>query len=184
MADYIGTLGTLKCIKNIYDNQYESCMKTLKDELENNKMKIIENILKQIAVDYNISEKDLFKRYLKKTKLKKKNKDFTTGTFGEDTEETIIQNIIKNDNNDVTSTFNELIEKDKIEKQDNQEKKIIYKKLKDIEKFPELQGDDYFVNLTTNEIIKGSTKEIIGKLEDKKLLIQQSFINRNQNNIN
>jgi len=173
MSDYISTLGTLECIEKIFHNQYYACLKTLKDDMENMKTKMTENLLKQIANDYNIPEKELFKKYLKKKPKIKKTKDI------EDTDEQIIQNIIKNDN------YEDIIEKtEKIEDKKDiiGEKKPLYMKLsKDI--LPNyLNNNDYYVNTETKLIIEKESKEIVGEQDGKKISFYKSYIIKKQSN--
>ena len=174
MSDYISTLGTLECIEKIFHNQYYACLKTLKDDMENMKTKITENLLKQIANDYNIPEKELYKKYLKKKPKIKKIKDI------EDSDEQIIQNIIKNDNID------DIIEKnDKIEEkyeEEKKEKKPVYMKLnKDL--LPNyLNNNQYYVNIETKHILEKETKEIVGEYDGKKITFYQKYITKIQSN--
>ena len=174
MTDYISTLGTLECIEKIFHNQYYACLKTLKDDMENMKTKITENLLKQIANDYNIPEKELFKKYLKKKPKIKKTKDI------EDSDEAIIQNIIKNENYDDITEKNEIIEE---KKEIINDKKPLYMKIsKDI--LPDyLNNNDYYVNTETKLIIEKETKEIVGEQDGKKISFYKSYILKKQSNI-
>jgi transcriptional regulator with XRE-family HTH domain len=172
MSDYISTLGTLECIEKIFHNQYYACLKTLKDDMENMKTKVTENLLKQIANDYNIPEKELFKKYLKKKPKIKKTKDI------EDSEESIIQNIIKNDNYEDLIEKNELIE----DKKEISEKKPLYMKINK-EILPEyLNNNDYYINTETKLIIEKDSKEIVGEQDGKKISFYKSYILKKQSN--
>jgi len=68
MSNILESIDGIRSINNYYNNQINNNLKTLQDEINQLIYKTQSDLLQQISHDYNISSKELNKKYLIKTK--------------------------------------------------------------------------------------------------------------------
>ena len=97
MTSIIDTLNTLRHTNTLYNMQMTNNIKILQDDINNIVLKTQTDLINKISQDYNISVRELSKKYLIKLKKTKKTKD----TADEDSPTMATINDSKNNNSDI-----------------------------------------------------------------------------------
>lgn len=114
MTSIIDTLNTLRHTNSLYNTQMTNNLKVLTDELNNVILKTQTDLINRIAQDYNISARELSKKYLIKPKKNRKTKD----TAEDDSPTMTSINDSKNGNYDIEDFMDAINQKDNSDNED------------------------------------------------------------------
>ena len=75
MSNIADTLGAIKLTNNLYNTQISSLLKTVQDDIDQLILKTQSDLITKISQDYNISIRELNRKYILKPKKTRKTKD-------------------------------------------------------------------------------------------------------------
>jgi len=75
MSNIADTLGAIKLTNNLYNTQISSLLKTVQDDIDQLILKTQSDLITKISQDYNISIRELTRKYILKPKKTRKTKD-------------------------------------------------------------------------------------------------------------
>jgi len=77
MSNIADTLGAIKLTNNLYNTQISSLLKTVQDDIDQLILKTQSDLITKISQDYNISIRELNRKYILKPKKIRKTKDIS-----------------------------------------------------------------------------------------------------------
>jgi len=187
MSNISDTLNAIKLTNNLYNAQISSLIKTVQDDSNQIVLKTQTDLITKISQDYNISIRELTRKYISKPKKTRKVKDDiedspTMQTINDvknnhelsddESNSTNITNIVvKNISSPFLPATNLLDDKKDSNNQSENNvetpntSEVLYKTIK-------IKNSDYLLNISTNEIYD-MENNLIGRKQNNKYLIKK-----------
>ena len=181
MSNISETLNAIKATNTIYNTQITSLLKTAQDDINQIVLKTQTDLINRISQDYNISVRELTRKYITKPKKTRKSKDDiddspTMQTINDSKnadlsdDDSNISNLMVKNNSSQQSGTSETAEpkntQNEIAPEHIEVPETVFKTVK-------IKNIDYLLNITTNEIFD-MENNLVGRKNNNKYMMNMT----------
>lgn len=167
MSNISDTLESIRLANNLYSSQINSLVKSLQLDIDQIVSSTQFDLINKISHDYNISLRELTRKYIVKTKKVRKNTD--DDQLSNHIDDNKINEEVDNDeelnNDDEISNTKKIKNENVIE--DNKKNEMIFKPI-------HIKNVEYLLNIVTNEIFTNE-HVLVGRKQGDKYLIKKNI---------